>query len=113
VELHEAVVSHLRRIEGFGPLVFNWPHHERTLWADFASLKKAAKVEFPGAFHRLRFGFANANVDNLDADVLQRLMRHRAAATTRGYINAAQRMKRAGTAAKLHTPDVLKVAAVG
>jgi integrase len=112
VELHPAIVAKLRAIVDFHPMVFEWPHHERTLWADFASLKTAAKVEFPGAFHRLRFGFANANVDNLDADLLQRLMRHQAAATTRRYINAAERMKRAGTADKIHVPDVLKVAAV-
>jgi hypothetical protein len=87
-------------------------HYERTLWSDFASLKMAAKVEFPGAFHCLRLGFANANVDNLDADLLQRLMRRQAAATTRRYFDAAERMKRAGTADKIHVPDVLKVAAV-
>jgi integrase len=110
VELHPIVVDHLRAIVEFQPLVFDWPHHERTLWADFKSLKSAAGVDFPGAFHRLRFGFCNANVDNLDADLLQRLMRHRAAATTRKYVNAAERMKRAGTAAKLHVPDVLRKA---
>ena len=71
-----------------------------------------AKVEFPGAFHRLRFGFANANVDSLAADLLQKLMRHQAAVATRRYIKAAEHMKRAGTADKSHVPDVLRVAAV-
>ncbi len=110
VELHPIVVDHLRAIVEFQPLVFEWPHHERTLWTDFTALKAAAGLEFPGAFHRLRFGFANANVDALPADLLQKLMRHQAASTTRRYINAAERMKRAGTAARLHVPDVLKVA---
>ena len=79
---------------------------------DFAALKTAAGLDFPGAFHRLRFGFANANVDALPADLLQRLMRHRDPQTTRRYINAVERMKRAGTA-KLHVPDVLRKAATG
>lgn len=110
VELHPVVIDHLRAIVEFQPFVFDWPHHERTLWSDFAALKEAAGLTFPGAFHRLRFGFANSNVDALPADLLQKLMRHRSAATTRGYINAAERMKRAGTAAKLHVPAVLKAA---
>jgi integrase len=54
VELHPILIEHLREIVEFQPLVFDWPYAERTLWADFASLKEAAKVEFPGAFHRLR-----------------------------------------------------------
>lgn len=111
IELHPVVIEHLRRITEFTPLVFDWPHHGRKLWADFARLKEAAEVEFPGAFHRLRFGFANANVDSLDADLLQELMRHRDPQTTRKYINVAQRMRRAGTAERLHVPDVLKIAA--
>ena len=110
VELHPVVVDRLRAIVEFQPFVFDWPHHERTLWADFAELKTAAGVDFPGAFHRFRFGFANANVDSLDPDRLQKLMRHQAASTTRRYINAAERMRRAGTAEKIHVPDVLKVA---
>ena len=110
IELHPVVIYHLRAIIEFQPFVFDWPHHERTLWTDFNTLKQKANLEFPGAFHRLRFGFANANVDALPADLLQKLMRHRDPKTTRSYINAAERMKRAGTASKLHVPPVLKVA---
>ncbi len=73
----------------------------------------AAGVDFPGAFHRFRFGFANANVDKLDADLLQRLMRHQSASTTKIYINAAERMKRAGVADRVHIPAFLKAVAVG
>jgi integrase len=108
VELHPVVLDHLKMISGFGPMAFDWPLHKRTLWSHFDDLKTAAKVEFPGAFHRFRFGFANVNVDALPADVLQRLMRHKAAATTRRYINAAERMKRQGTAERLHVPTVLQ-----
>lgn len=73
-----------------------------------AALKAVAGTSFRGAFHRLRFGFANANVDNLDADLLQRLMRHRSASTTPTYINTVERMKRAGVAEKLHIPEFLQ-----
>lgn len=65
----------------------------------------------PGAFHRLRLGFASANVDNLDADLLQRPVRHRLGATTKPYIAMAKRVKRAGTADKLRVPRVFKTAA--
>lgn len=107
IELHPALIYQLKQIADFHELVFDWPHHKRTLWDEFRALKNAACVTFPGAFHRFRFGFANANVDHLDADLLQRLMRHQDAKTTQIYINAAQRMKRAGVAEKLHAPDFL------
>ncbi|WP_428304126.1 tyrosine-type recombinase/integrase [Lacipirellula sp.] len=107
IELHPALIYQLKTIAGMHENVFDWPHHKRTLWDEFAALKKAAGVEFRGAFHRFRFGFANANVDKLDADLLQRLMRHQDPKTTQIYINAAQRMKRAGVAEKLHAPDFL------
>lgn len=108
IELHPLAIDHLRTVLSFEPLVFVWPHHERTLWADFAKLKEAAGLEFAGAFHRLRFGFATMNADNVPADVLQRLMRHQAASTTARYINVARRLKTQGTSDKLHVPAVLK-----
>jgi integrase len=107
VELHPVVIDHLKTVVGFGPMVFEWPLHERLLWTHFAKLKAVAEVEFEGAFHRFRFGFANANVDGLEADVLQRLMRHQDAKTTRHYVNTAERMKRRGTADRLHVPAKL------
>lgn len=91
VELHLVVIDHLKLVVGFDELVFTWRHNKRTLWADFANLKEEAGGEFSGAFHRFRFGFANANVDSLPVDVLQRLMRHQSAKTTSIYINKAER----------------------
>lgn len=108
IGLHPVGLDHCRTIVGFDEMLFAWPHHERTLWTHFAKLKKAAGVEFSGAFHRLRFGFANANVDSVPADVLQRLMRHQNASTTQGYINHARRMRLHGEAERLHVPAVLK-----
>ena len=108
IELPEAVLDHLKPIVGFDQLLFTWPHNERLLWVEFAKLKKAAGLEFSGAFHRLRFGFCNANVDNMPEDLLQHFMRHRDRATTRHYINTVDRMRRAGKAALVHVPEVLQ-----
>lgn len=107
VELHPVVVAHLRPLQGFDSHVFRWPLNERGLWTHFANLKAAAGVEINGAFHRLRFGFANANVDRVPEDVLQQLMLHRDRQTTRRYVNVAKRMQRQGTADRLHVPPVL------
>jgi integrase len=113
VELNAILVDHLRAIVGGDPMVFAFPYHMTTLWGDFRALKAAAGVSFPGAFHRLRFGFANANVDSMDADLLQKLMRHRSASTTRIYINAAERMKRSKVAEKVHVPAFLQTPLAG
>jgi integrase len=98
------VLDHFRAILDFQPRVFTWPHRARTLWEEFSKQKTAGGLTFAGAFHRFRFGFANANVDNLDADLLQRLMRHQSQQTTRGYIDMAERLKRTGVADRLHVP---------
>jgi integrase len=113
VKLPEAVLEHVKRIQSLDELAFSWPHHRSTLHSDFRKLKAAAGVEFPGAFHRLRFGFANSNVDNLPADVLQHLMRHRSASTTRIYINDIERMRRQETGANVHVPAILRAGAAG
>ncbi len=107
IRLPQAVLDQLKMIIGFEPLVFAWPHNERLLWVEFAKLKEAAEVEFSGAFHRFRFGFANANVDSLPEDLLQHLMRHRDRQTTRRYVNQVERMRRAGSASEVHVPAVL------
>ena len=48
--LHPVVVEHLRRIADGAidcPLVFYWPHHERTLWLDFHAIQETAGVHLP------------------------------------------------------------------
>jgi hypothetical protein len=45
VPLHPVVVEHLRRLVDFGPMVFPWPHHERTSYVEFARIRQAAKDE--------------------------------------------------------------------
>jgi integrase len=45
VPLHPVVIEHLRKLVDFGPAVFPWPHHERTLWVEFAKIQKAALTE--------------------------------------------------------------------
>lgn len=111
IDLHPVVIEHLERIASFEPLVFKWPHHQRTLWVDFARLKEAAGVKFSGAFHRLRFGFATMNQGKFDLKVLQQMMRHKSDATTRGYLNIDTQVTR--TAENLYVPPVLKASAIG
>lgn len=113
VKLPEAVLDHVKLIQSFDELAFSWHHHRSTLHGDFRKLKAAAEVEFPGAFHRLRFGFANGNVDRLPADVLQHLIRHQSASTTRIYINDLAWMRRQEKGADVHVPAILRAGAVG
>ena len=102
VPLHAVVVEHLRKLVDFGPLVFPWPRHDTSLWADFRAIQKAAGIElscheqhehsdacgFYG-FHDLRRGFATENAENLGM-ALQAFMRHKCYTTTQKYINMAR-----------------------
>ncbi|HUT13606.1 MAG TPA: tyrosine-type recombinase/integrase [Thermoguttaceae bacterium] len=48
--LHPVVVEHLRKLADGSitcPLVFYWPHHERTLWLDFHEIQRAAGIDLP------------------------------------------------------------------
>ncbi len=122
VPLHPVVVEHLRRLVDASidnPVVFYWPHHERTLWADFARIQEAAGIHLPChekhehtpachlyGFHDLRRAFATVNAPTLTGDALQALMRHKSYQTTQRYINMAQQLDDA--VETLHVPDVLK-----
>jgi integrase len=108
IELHPWVLDHLKLIVGFEPFVFAWPHHRRTLSADFDRLKDAAGVVMPGQFHRLRYGFATYNAGVLDRDVLQRVMQHASSATTQRYINVVERMRQTKVADRIYVPSILK-----
>jgi integrase len=119
VKLHPVVVEHLRKLAGFHPQVFPWPHNEQTLYRQFAQIQEAAGIHLPCTkghehtrychvygFHDLRRAFATMNADRLTADALQTLMRHKSYQTTQVYINMARQMDEA--VASLHVPDVLK-----
>ena len=119
--LHPVVVDHLRKIIDFGPMVFSWPHHERTLWADFARIQEAAGIHLPChekhdhtpgchryGFHDLRRAFATVNAETMTADALQALMRHKSYSTTQRYVNLANQVNRAVEG--LHVPEVLRKA---
>lgn len=121
VPLHPVVVSHLRKIIDFGEAVFSWPHHERTLWSDFAKIQQAAGIHLPCheghehtdachlyGFHDLRRAFATMNADRLTGDTLQALMRHKSYQTTQRYINMARQLDAA--VETLHVPPVLQKA---
>jgi len=121
VPLHPVVVDHLRTIIDFGPLVFYWPHHERTLWTDFAKIQESAGIALPCrekhehtpachvyGFHDLRRAFATVNAPKLSADALQALMRHKSYTTTQRYVNMAKQLDQA--VETLHVPEVLRKA---
>jgi integrase len=119
IPLHPLVLEHLARIRCFENRVFPWPHHERTLWADFTRIQKAAGIHLPCheqhehtaschcyGFHDFRRAFATVNAQNMTAEALQALMRHRSYETTRRYINFAEQVTAA--VETLHVPEVLR-----
>jgi integrase len=106
IQLTPMAIEHLRVIQDRYPLVFAWTNHPDTLSKDFVDLKKAAGVELPGRFHNLRRGFATNNASILPADVLQHVMQHRDASTTRRYINQAERMRQTEIGGLIHCPKL-------
>lgn len=124
--LPDAVLELVKGIIGFGPMVFEWPHDDRTLWPEFHRIQKAAgiKLTCPDAerhectdacqyygFHALRRGYATLNADAMPAAVLQKKMRHKSFATTLRYIGLSDKMKRAADA--VFVPDCLTAKASG
>ena len=126
VPLHEVVVEHLRTLVDLGNQVFPWPHHERTLYEEFARIQMAAEddkgqrlIDLPCrekhehtdachlyGFHDLRRAFATQNALRLAPDALQALMRHKSYLTTKRYINMARQLD--GAVEQLHVPEFLK-----
>ena len=109
----------MRKIVDFGQPVCPWPHHERTLWEDFAAIQRAAGIDLPChenhehtaachryGFHDLRRAFATSNAEQLTADALQTLMRHKSYLTTQKYINMGKQIDKA--VENLFVPDVLR-----
>ncbi len=119
VPLHPVVVEHLRKVVDFGQAVFPWPHHERTLWEDFAAIQMVAGIDLPChenhehtaachryGFHDLRRAFATSNAEQLTPDALQTLMRHKSYLTTQKYINMGKQIDKA--VEKLFVPKFLQ-----
>ena len=115
------VLELLKAVVGFEPVVFHWPHSERTLWNEFRRIQEAAGIRLPCphaaehectptchvyGFHALRRGYATLNADSMPAPVLQRKMRHRSFTTTLRYIGLADKMKQ-GTE-RVYVPDFLQ-----
>jgi integrase len=118
VPLHPIVIEHLRQIPCFEPKVFPWYHHRKTLWDQFKAIQTAAGIHLPCrephehteschlyGFHDLRRAFATLNAENMTADALQRLMRHRSYSTTQRYVNLAHQVTQA--VENLRVPDVV------
>jgi integrase len=119
IKRHPVVMEHLRKLTHFGPKVFPWNHHERTLYDEYARIQEAAGIHLPCraehehtrlchvyGFHDGRRAFATMNADKLSADALQPLMRYKSYATTQKYINMARQMDDAVKV--LHVPEVLR-----
>ena len=107
VPLHPIVVEHLRRIQGFGDLVFDWTHDRRTLDDEYHDIQRSAGINLTCSgssshrctlachvygFHDLRRSFATRNALRMSADDLQAMMRHKSYLTTKRYIAMAGRL---------------------
>jgi hypothetical protein len=114
VPLHP-VIEQLRKLVDFGPAVFPWPHHEQSLYVEFARIQLAAtdengeriinlpcrakhehtKVCHLYGFHDRHRAFATENALRLSENALQALMRHKSYLTTQKHINMAHQLDRA------------------
>ena len=119
VPLHSIVVEHLQKIVSFTDVVFQWPHHRRSLDTEFHRIQRAAGIHLHChsdhehtptchvyGFHDLRRAFATMNAETLSAEALQALMRHKSYQTTQRYINMARQLNR--SVENLHVPEVFK-----
>jgi len=129
IPLHDAIVEHLKRIEGgrlvCGPMprVFAWDTNRRALWDYFGKIQDAAKLAdgkplprggkggYRYGFHDLRRGFATINAGGMDLFQLQGLMQHKSLSTTKLYVNMSNRLTTAVEG--LYVPDVAKRSAAG
>lgn len=117
ISLHPLVVGHLKTIPAFAREVFPWPHNRRTLDDEFRRIQVAAGINLPCrgkhvhtpactaySFHAFRRGFATMNFDRVSGPELQAFMRHKSYATTLGYIQMGEKLRR--TSDKLFVPEI-------
>ena len=106
VPIHPVVLEHWARLSGFTAELFPWPHHRRTLWADFHRLCAKAVVPRYG-FHSMKRAFCTLNAPHLSEAVLGFLAQHQHPSTTKKwYIDPS---RAAGEqVAMIYVPDVLK-----
>ncbi len=118
VRLHPVIIDHLKRIRGFGKLVFPFTTYERKLYEQFHAIQAAAGIHLPCdgehehtpschvyGFHDERRAFGTMNAATLTGVALQKMMRHKNFATTQKYIDMASQVKDATS--KIHVPAVL------
>jgi integrase len=111
VPLHPLLLERLRKLAGFGRLLFPWNRARRLLFEEFARIQKKGGIKLKGprdhyGFHDLRRGFATMNADRLTPDALQFLMQHKDYKTTQRYINLARQMN--PTMQNLYVPELPK-----
>ena len=103
--LHPEVIEHLRGMTSFREELFPWDYDRRTLYTEFHRIQTAAgihlecrkKHEHTDAchlygFHALRRAFATVVAQDLSANDLRAVMRHKSISTTMRYINARERL---------------------
>jgi integrase len=117
IHLHPVVITHLRKLAGFGPVVFPWNRNIRGLYTEFARIQEEAGIHlqcdeehehsrfcYVYGFHDERRAFATMNADKLTGDALQFLMRHKSYKTTQKYINLRRQINPA--VAALYVPNL-------
>jgi integrase len=112
ISLHPIVVDHLKKMTGFHPRLFPWPHGQRRVFEELHRLQRAANVkpaekDYYG-FHDLRRAFATMNAERMTVDALQHLMQHKDYTTTQRYINMARQLTPA--VQNLFVPDLTRKA---
>lgn len=81
--LHNSARSHLLRVRTASPLVFPWPHSERTFYRTWKAIEAAAGVAF--GLHDLKRTALSKLAGMCDAFTLQRLGDHSSIRTTQRY----------------------------
>jgi len=119
VPIHPVVAEHLKALIDTHRCIFHWPHSQSDLWAEFRRIQEAVGIHLVCreshehtppchvyGFHDFRRAFATVNAKRIKPEALQKMMRHRAYATTLGYVNLAEQIEEA--VEQLQVPDVLQ-----
>lgn len=106
VPLHPVVVEHLQGMKSFRPEVFPWDLSSKALYTQYYRIQAEAGIELQCrekhdhtesckyyGFHDLRRSFASVTAGQVDAKLLQKLMRHKDYSTTLRYINSREQLR--------------------
>lgn len=109
VALDPVVITHLRKIESFGPAKVFPCRDRRALYGAWHALQDAAGIKREDGryfgFHDLRRAFATENHTRLTPQILQKLMQHKDGKTTDRYIKMGAEVR--PTAHQIFVPPCL------